>query len=237
MRVAFKPKKQAAYTLSLMIAASASFMPGFAQDQTLPLGEVIRQDGGTVRGDRQLLHRAENRLRQAEQQSQDYIQSTQQWMQQNDAQIQANRDKLNALEAGFKSRAAMNKALNTPGSELYIVNTLLERELENKQQAEANIQTAQASVQERLSTVQQDRYQITSDTALMAHNQGTYRDEMDRYYDLVRQKRNARYMGNPMARHYLTGFDQAAYDAGRHPTGLGNPYWGKRANGAGYQGN
>ncbi|HEY9784793.1 MAG TPA: hypothetical protein V6D17_05260 [Candidatus Obscuribacterales bacterium] len=229
-------KQKLVMVSSAALALSASISCALAQ---VPLGEKIRDDGSTVRGDQSRLRRDEAKIQRAQESTQEYLQSTEQWIQQNDAQIQDTQSKLNALEAGIKSKTTLAKLLNTPGNQFYVLKTLLQKEMDMKAQAEANIQTAQQNLAAQQSAVQQDRYQINADRALMRADQGSYRDEMDRYYDLVRQKNDARYMGDRIGRHrgrYFTGYDQAAYDAGRHPIGLGNPYWGLRSNEGGFQG-
>jgi len=219
-------------------ASSASAQVMIAE---IPLGEKIRQDQSTVREDRQIMQRDERRGQRAEQNAEQYIQSTQQWLQQNEAQMQANQAKLSQLESGIKAKSSLAKLLNTPGNQLYMLKTLLNTEEQQKEQALTNLQTAQQNLGAAKAAVEQDRYQLHSDISSVHHDQGSYRDEMDDHYDLVREKNEALYAGDRSyrmgnRRHFYTGFDQASYDAGRHRRGLGNPYWGLRSNNTGFEG-
>lgn len=235
---------------SVSIALLFSFLPvtfvlsesiATAQSQ-LPLGEQIQQNEGAVRQDRNALRRDQRREQAAEQSTQQYVQSTEQWIQQNDAQMQANQAQLNQLEAKIKSKTTLAKLLNTPGSQLYVLQTLINKEAAMKAQAEANIQNAGAGLANFRSAVQQDRYQITADSALAQHNKGIYGAEMDAHQDLCRMNnesmysRDGAFLSTRRNGRFYTGLDQASYDSGRHAVGLGNPYWRLRGNSSGYQG-
>lgn len=226
---------------SFSVTFALSFSSVFAQSQ-LPLGEQIRQNQSAVNEDRQALRRDQRREQQAEQGTQQYVQATEQWIQQNDAQMQANQAQLNQLESKIKSKATLQKLLNTPGSQLYVLQTLINKEAAMKAQAEGNIQNAGLSLSNLRSAVQQDRYQITSDSAVVQHNQGLYGAEMDSHQDMVRlmndslYARDGAFMRTRRNGRFYTGLDQASYDSGRHAPGLGNPYWGSRGNRNGFQG-
>jgi hypothetical protein len=200
----------------------------------VPLGEKIQQEQSTLQGDKARLRQDQSRARNVEHTKQQYIQSTEQWIQQNDAQMQDNETKLNQLELTIKSKPTLRKLLNTPGNQFYVLNTLLRTESAMKAQAEANVQKAEQSLNAAQSVVQQDRYHITSDLALVQHDQANYRDEMDFHADLLRQRNDAIRAGDRSGeRHgrFYTNFNQSAYDAGRHQVGLGNPYWRLRYHG------
>jgi hypothetical protein len=222
-------------TVVLSTLLPITFSPSvFAQIKIAqaPLGEQIEQDRSKIREDRNRVRREQADESQGEQGTQQYIDKTQEWVQQADAQAQTVQSKLNSLERG-KSQATLAKMLNTPGNELYVLNTWLRNEAAQKAQAEANIQNAQRSIVSHRSAIEQNQHQLNSDAATLARDQGTYRDEMDSHADLVRQSHDARWQHDFHGAHrgrFYTQDDQSAYDAGYHQ--MRNPYWGVRRSGS-----
>lgn len=182
-----------------------------------PLGEQIQQNRAQVRQDRELLREDQNRLRQQENQSNAYIQQTENWIQQADQQANQVQAKLNTLEAQVKSPTTLRKMLSTPGNQMYVLQSWLQNEAAQKAQAEQNIQRAQRSLQSAQSVLGQDRQQITADSAMVQHNSGIFRAEMDSNADEIRQRQQARFWRHPQR--IFTNYGQAAYDAGRYEMG------------------
>ncbi len=187
-----------------------------------PLGEQIDQDRLKVRQDSQQLRLDAREVNQDNQSTRDYIQQTQSWIQDADMQAQAKQQQLSALESQQKSKAMIDKLLNTPGNQMYILNCWLNNEANLRAQAQANLNAALAKLRSTESQLAQDRYQLNADASSVQHDTGIFRQEMDQNADAWRQVQQGRYA---RGRHsYYTNFAESAYDAGRYNMGRGT--WG-----------
>jgi hypothetical protein len=202
--------------LLLSLVLTVPLSANAQQIAQLPLGEQVQQDQSQVQEDKARLKEDSANEQHAEQGTQQYIQSTAQWIQQADAQKQQYEEKLGALESG-KSKASLAKMLNTPGNQLYVLNSWLKKESALEAQAQRNLQNAQQSLTGERSALQQDEQAITYDAATAQRDKQTYRDEMNSHADLVRQAQNARWQGDFHGAHhgrFYTNYDKSAYDAG-----------------------
>ncbi len=200
--------------------------PSEQQQQMMKLQKNVQQQQGVLNQESTQLQQDESKALAAQESTQKYIDSNDRWILQNDAQMQNNQSKLNALESNYKDKATLESLLRTPGNQLYILRSLLNREAQMKAQALANVQTAQTSLQERQSIVEQDRYRMNSDRSLMQHDQGDYL--VSRNSAMLQQAEQARWQANlhpGQSGRYLSQFNQNPYEVGQHPNGFSNPYW------------
>lgn len=204
--------------LGIAVVLTISFITcqqTFAQ----PLGEQLNQDKSRLQDDRQQMRMDARQASEGNKQTSDYIQQTQSWIQDADMQAQAKQQQLSALEAQQKSQAMIQKLLNTPGNEMYALNTWLKNEAVMRSQAQINLNTALAKLRQGQSQLNQDRYQYNADVSSLNHDTGIYRQEMDQNADSWRQVQQGRYAG--FRHRYYTNFAESAYDSGRYNMGTG----------------
>jgi hypothetical protein len=215
----------------LAVTASASTLAVGSAEliAQMPLGERIEQDKSAVSEDEARLKDDQEKAERSEEKTKEYMESTEQWLENAEKEAKAKQSELNTLKSGIKSKASLAKMLNSPGSQLYVINTWLGKETALKQQAETNLRNAQASLAQQQSVVDQDCYHINSDIASLKNDEAVYRNEMDYHADLVRQQENGRYNGHVYGLQHgrvYTQHNQSTYDAGFHQNS--NPYWGVR---------
>ncbi|MBX9694981.1 MAG: hypothetical protein K2Z81_21530 [Cyanobacteria bacterium] len=203
------------------------------------LNKKVQQSNLQVQKQESVLNNETNDLQQDErnqfksQQGGDqYIQTTERWIQQNDAQMRANQNKLDTLEATYKNKATLESLLRTPGNELYVLRSLLDREAAMKAQALENIQSEERSMQLQQSVVEQDRYRMRADQALLQHEHDDSLTQQNSA--MLRQAYDVRLLGNQQSKlgggqsrlgggRYLNQFRQNPYEIGSQQ---GNSFWG-----------
>lgn len=206
--------------LAIALSASSILLTAFQGPLfSQPLGEQLDQDRARMQDDNRQLRMDFRQVNQDNKATRDYIQQTESWIQDADMQAQAKQQQLSDLERQQKSQSMINKLLNTPGNQMYILNCWLKNEANMRAQAESNLEAAQAKLRASNAQLGRDRYQLDADSSSLQHDTGIYRQEMDQNADAWRQFQQGRYAHG---RHrYYTNFAEAAYDSGRYNMGRG----------------
>lgn len=143
-----------------------------------------------VQLDQQQVDQDKADLKKLQQQSADY----QKQVQNAEAARPGVQAQLRALEQrGHFTTAQLQKMLNTPGNELYVLNTWLVKEQAMKTQSDLYMQALQNRIQQALAKLQQDQYNRDMDKFKLSHDSGLEQTQDVQNADQQRQQKDAKY--------------------------------------------
>lgn len=191
--------------------------------QDIRQDQAIDQERSEKENDQQKLDQDRQKYASDRQAIENYIRQVQARLQQAEAARPGVELKIKQAGMAFKSPADLKKALNTPGTNLYVLNRWLENETKMRTEAPARIADLRLCLQRDLSLILQDLYDTDQDNASLTHDISTNNLQKSLDAGKQREEANARYWQNRYAPQYDPCDANAAFDNDYYNPGWG--YW------------